>query len=65
MKHIDIEPTEKRLTALFGRETVEAIKKSTALICKIVTAGKTYFVGYSESGKFYTASFLPAYLKTI
>ena len=63
MKHIDIETTEKRLTALFVSEMVEKIKKSTALICEIVTPEKTYFVGFK--GKFYTESFLPACLKSI
>jgi hypothetical protein len=57
-----LEPTEPRMIALFGQDKVDQIKQSNALVCYVKMPDKTYYVGYNGT-KFYTASFLPDWLK--
>ena len=61
MKYIDMELTETRMIALFGKEKTERVKESTALYCEIRTEEKIYTVGYNNLA-FWTASFLPEWL---
>ena len=61
MRHIDIELTEARMVALFGKEKTERVKESTALYCEVETEDRAYAIGYNDSA-FWTVDFLPEWL---
>lgn len=63
-KYVDMELTEARMVALFGKERTEKVKKSTTLYCAMRAEDKTYAVGYNGLA-FWTVDFLPEWLLQI